>query len=546
MAAPMPWLLFRYLLGELLKVFAISASVLVMVTAFGAAIKPLAAEDLIGPLQTAKYILLAIVPMLQFAIPFAAAFAATLVLHRMTTDNEILAAAVSGLSYGRILAPMTFMGVALLVVMVVLTQWIIPRFWGLMDRNLAADVPRVVMASIKKGVPFRLDRYQIYADRGRAEPNPETGIGAPGMPRPVSRLVLSRVAAAELDDQGRLVTDVTARHAVIDVYRVEGRTLLMLALADTVAYQSDRGELISLGEMTLEPFLVPGGLRDEPIFLTQGELVAAYRSPDRFTYIRDAGVALAAAVQERQILASVGERLAAQGRIDLVEGDTRVQVTADSAVEGRLLRRDGRPVLALQEKAGVPMRRIAAAAASLVAAPGFRADSPVFDLVFEDCRVEDLEHGGAPNEGRKIAFRSHQVEGVPIEGMAAMQYEALLARADGAAPGPVAARADVLRARVEDVRLEIRARLHQRYAMSFTAILLPMLGGVLAIWLRNSLPLVIYVWAFAPSILDILLISGGDHMIRQGQLAAGTCVMWAGNGILLALLLWAFWRMARN
>ncbi|MHC4181408.1 MAG: hypothetical protein ACYSWU_28245, partial [Planctomycetota bacterium] len=72
----MPWLLYRYLLGELLRVFALCAAVLVLVIAFGAAIKPLAGDDLIGPLQTAKYIMLAAVPMLQFALPFAAGFAA--------------------------------------------------------------------------------------------------------------------------------------------------------------------------------------------------------------------------------------------------------------------------------------------------------------------------------------------------------------------------------------------------------------------------------------------------------------------------------------
>ena len=171
----MPWLLIRSMLVELLKVFAISATVLVMVTAFGAAIKPLADEDLIGPLQTAKYILLAIVPMLQFAIPFAAAFATTMVFHRMTGDNEILAAAASGISYRRILGPTLLLGCVLLTVMVILTQWVIPRFWGLMDRNLAADVTRVVMASIEKGVPFRIDRFQIYADRGRIIENPDVG-----------------------------------------------------------------------------------------------------------------------------------------------------------------------------------------------------------------------------------------------------------------------------------------------------------------------------------------------------------------------------------
>ena len=104
-----------------------SCGVLVMVIAFGAAIKPLAADDLIGAWQTTKYIMLATIPMLQFALPFAAAFAATIVLHRMTTDHEIQAASVSGISYRRILLPIAAMGVVLVAVMVLLTQSIVPR-----------------------------------------------------------------------------------------------------------------------------------------------------------------------------------------------------------------------------------------------------------------------------------------------------------------------------------------------------------------------------------------------------------------------------------
>jgi hypothetical protein len=41
------------MMAELLRVFGLTAAVLVLVVAFGAAIKPLAAEALVGPLQTA-------------------------------------------------------------------------------------------------------------------------------------------------------------------------------------------------------------------------------------------------------------------------------------------------------------------------------------------------------------------------------------------------------------------------------------------------------------------------------------------------------------
>ncbi len=82
--------------------------------------------------------------------------------------------------------------------------------------------------------------------------------------------------------------------------------------------------------------------------------------------------------------------------------------------------------------------------------------------------------------------------------------------------------------------------------MSLTALLLLVLGGTLAMVLRESLPLVIYVWAFVPSILDVILISGGGHMVRSGQVALGTAVLWSGNALLAAIIAFAYSRLIRN
>ena len=187
----MPWLLYRYILGEFLRVFLLSGGVLVTVIAFGAAIKPLAADELFGPAQTAKYIAFATVPMLQFALPFAAGFAATLVFHRLTNDNEIQAAAASGISYPRVLVPMFALGLVLVAIMVLLTQSIIPQFYAKMEQNISADIIRMFRASIEKGVPYKTGDMQIYADRIYELADPETGAQ--------TRLILIGVAAAELD-----------------------------------------------------------------------------------------------------------------------------------------------------------------------------------------------------------------------------------------------------------------------------------------------------------------------------------------------------------
>ena len=129
----MPWRLYRYILGELLRQVILTTAILVTIIAFGAVIKPLAGDSVLTTGQVLKYVGLAMIPMLQYALPFAAGFAATLTLHRLASENEILSMSTSGMSYRAIFAPIIGLGIVLMIIMVILTQTIIPRFFGLMS-----------------------------------------------------------------------------------------------------------------------------------------------------------------------------------------------------------------------------------------------------------------------------------------------------------------------------------------------------------------------------------------------------------------------------
>src|SRR3954467_15619691 len=210
-----PWILYRYIVTDLLRVIGLTAAVLVTVIAFGATIKPLANDNLIDAYQTAKYLGLAIIPMLQFALPFASGFAATITLHRMTSDNEIVAMSACGISYRRIIVPIVAVGFGLTLLMVVLTQWIIPRFWVMLEQTIATDVTRIFQASIAKGEPFQKGHLQIYADQILVDEHPRDTHAD-------TRMRLFHLAAAEMDRDGKVTTDVTARQAAVDVYHIEG------------------------------------------------------------------------------------------------------------------------------------------------------------------------------------------------------------------------------------------------------------------------------------------------------------------------------------
>ena len=535
--ALMPWLLYRYIIGELLRVFALSAGVLVMVIAFGAAIKPLAANDLIGAVQTAKHIMLATIPMLQYALPFAGAFAATIVMHRLTTDNEIQAIAVSGISYRRILMPLVALGVVLVAVMVLLTQSVAPRFWAMMDQNIASAVTRAFRASIDKGMPFEIGKIQIYADRIYEQPNPDTGAE--------TRLILIGVAAAELDDEGRIATDVTARQATVDIHRRGSNTYIQLEMLDTVVYTQTTGELIETPVIRPAPMLLPNPARDHPMFMTRREMLRLREHPDEYSHVMEAKAALAQTLHEIEVWRQLDEKLRSDRSLELV-GERRVlTIDADRVKRGKLSTFDGRPVMVRSVESNGVTVLYAAGKAELGQSGGSSLSDLAVSLALEDYDIIDEKTGGVINQRERLEFVGLAASGLIEQDLSTLDYEALMQRADGHG-SRVKSRVAVLKDRIKNLRLRIESRLQRRYALSLTALMLLLLGGTLAMVLRGSLPLVIYAWAFVPSILDVILISGGGHMVKSGQVALGTAVLWSGNALLAAIIAFAYRRLMRN
>ena len=168
----MPRILLRHIIAELLRVQILTASVLVAVIAFGAAIRPIM-QNLLGAEELLQFVALASVPMLQYALPFAGAFAGTIVYARLAADNEVLAMSAAGLSYRRILLPAAVLGVALLVGMAVLVDAGVPRFWTSMRRLITRDVTRLFVSAVERGEAFRVGNTQLYADEVLVIPGEE-------------------------------------------------------------------------------------------------------------------------------------------------------------------------------------------------------------------------------------------------------------------------------------------------------------------------------------------------------------------------------------
>jgi lipopolysaccharide export LptBFGC system permease protein LptF len=562
----MPWLLYRSIAAELLKVIGLTTAVLVTVIAFGATIKPLAGDSLLNAGQIARYLGLAIVPMLQYALPFAAGFGATLALHRMTADNEVQAMAAGGISYRRILLPVAGLGLGLGIIMVGLTQWVIPRFWSAIERVLAKDMTTLFAASIRRGEAFEIGELHIWAD--------DIVIDQPDEPNaPQTRMILVRVAAAELDERGRVATDITSAQAIVDIYRRDGRTYLKLVMNDAVAYRAGAGdrELVSLGK--IEPtraLALPAGVRDSPKAMTQTQLLALRRNPEDFGPIIEAKLDLITAIRQTYALNWINEQLRSAGQVELA-GDAQggsgerayvivaARLRGDEVIGRRASVETGtgaesaadnqRIIEIVQRQDDVAARRFLAREARLAptgAAPG--DEHPAFDLMLTDVEVSDLRQGGAAIPKSSVVISNlHVAAETGPDGLAAYSSHDLLAHVEQM-PGDLdllEGRVAGLRHHLAELQWEITGRLLNRYALSTTAVLLALLGAVLAMWLRDSLPLTIYLWSFMPSIIDLILISAGEQLLRDGH-AAGHFVMWSGNAVILLVTLAAYRRLARH
>lgn len=550
-------LLDRFILTDCARLGFFTTIILVGVIAFGATIKPLSQESLLTASQLVRYVSLACVPMLQFALPFAAGFAGTLSLHRMTNDNEVIAAAASGISYRRLLMPVLALGFALAILMVVLMQAVIPRFWVMLERTIASDVVLLLEAAVDRHEPFTVGDLQIWADDLVKAEDPGTAD---------ERLHLFHVAVADLDDDGRVVTDLTAEQVVLDLHRNPEATELRLRLRDAVAYRPSDRLLAWIERPQATTVRLPRVMEGSGKRMTRSQLLHLRDHPDEHSHVDRLRLRLAELLRERAARDAVDAGLRERGWVGLVGGGPEgvsYRVEADELRGARFRLDAGGPVSIVEVVEGVEQRRFVARRATFrprerselqSVATGLTVGAAApeselrFDLLMTDVQWTDLR---APEEGNRlaeVALDNLAVAGSPGDELLDSLSAELLAQAETITgdSAVIDAAAYDLSERIAGLMREIRGRLLKRYAMAMTAPLLLLLGATLAMWLRHATPLVIYLWAFLPSVVDLIVISSGEHVIRDGDVLAGTAIMWSGNVFMVLLILFAYLKLSRN
>ncbi len=325
---PMPRTLYRHILGELLKLMLTTTAVLVVVLGFFFAIKPIS-DGLLSPASLIKVVVYAIPGMLPFALPFAAALASTLVFYRMSSDNEITAAAAGGISYRSLLMPVLGLGLAIGLLTLFLSNWVVPRFWQLVEKEMEKDVVKLVVRQIQRGEVIEWGDMVLYADAAeeRVAEAPADGGRAPD-----ARLVMEGVAVGKMqireekDADGNvrhtqvMGAEYTARQAVVDLYRDEeqGRLFATMMLADVVIDDPSSGTLVAVERQPINAREVPIPLQQKPKFMSLPRLQQLSREPERSPEVRGYMQSLRRAMAERAVREQVVQKLLAGEALSLV------------------------------------------------------------------------------------------------------------------------------------------------------------------------------------------------------------------------------------
>ncbi len=538
-----PSTLWRMVTGDLWKLLALTAAVIVAVTVFGFTVRPLA-DGRLGPVEALRFMALAIVPMMQYALPFAAGFSATLVYHRLAVDQESTAAYAAGISHRSLLAPAVITAFGLAAGLLLLADQAMPRLLRTATEMVTDDVAKLIVGQVRRGDSIQIDRRLLYAD-GATTLGPDPKSGA------YEQLVLSGVLAVELGENGEVVREASGRVAYVWLYRgrspaVDGRrggvddpggTTVVLRLRDAV------GQGLGMGVSELEDstavYRIPNTFLDDPKYFSWAQLERVRQRPETMDWIDAIRRSLAAAMSEEAVAGSIAGELSRDGRLALEDGAGRAVLVRARGLGPRDAA-GGWPLVApaagievVTTDAAGAQRVQRAARGTLVPQSKFDGETGLIDLRLEEvsgqvARDADAREPAAP-AGRLSRW---SVEGLRFAGAApgnllSLSCEELLARADNPGDTRVRDEAARLRTEIRYLQQEITSKLHERLATAVAAGLMVLCGAVLGLRHAASLPLTVYLWSFLPALVCLLTISGGQKSAHSYGWP-GLLLLWGG------------------
>ncbi len=163
----MVFILHRYILRELLKVFILTTVALTLILSLGSILQPIQ-EYGVGPVQVLHLLIYSIPITLTFVLPIAALFAAALVYGRIAGDNELDACRASGISLFTLMYPGLALAIVVTIVNLIMSFHTVPVYVHKAEEHIKTDAKQILFRNIQRKGYYELESddgaYRIFAD----------------------------------------------------------------------------------------------------------------------------------------------------------------------------------------------------------------------------------------------------------------------------------------------------------------------------------------------------------------------------------------------
>ncbi len=564
--------LWRAITFEFWRLLLLTTSVLVATISFAITIKPLADGKLSAD-QAIRFMVYAIPPMLAYALPFAAGFAATITYHRMAAENEATAIYASGISHKKFLFPALASGIILASGMFVLNDQVIPRFLKEMERMVTQDFAKIFVTQLQSGQSAQIGNNEIHADFvERVPPDPGSPI--------IDQYLLGGVALVKAEPDGTVTIDGTAKRAWIlllpawalgeeDRARIgndDATTVLMKFIDLTI---NRDGSPITIDPFTLPAFPIPRVFKDDPKFMTSAEMRSLKDNPDQMNFVDSHRVELAKGIASIQVFREVVAKARDGGAIEFVSGPggtitvlaggfkasqgqwillpqpqtNRIEIEVVDA-SGRIDRLRAQEAVVHPEHDSSDDPLLAASSAK-----------PTLSFTLELTGVEvlgSLEDDRPATETASTEYVNLRFKQDPLDDILAMPSAELLEYAKPYVTEGTEEYAEfliprhfMLEFKIKSLQNEILSKINERWAMALSALVMVLAGAVIALELRDAQPLAVYQWSFFPALGTIVLISGGQQSIHNSGVF-GIPIIYSGILVLLVYTWFALRKVSKH
>ena len=553
----MAWTIYWYILKDLARLLVLSSLVLAVVISFAVAIKPLSDGDL-DPLLLVKFIIYVMPTLLTLVLPFAGAFAGTMVFNRMASDNEIMVCSVGGMSYRSILVPVLGLGLVLFLILYYMSNWVVPWFFHQSQLIVQKDVTTMLVRQVKAGRPVEIpggDGRVLFADNASVS---ELAMDTPqGQVAPYQRITLIGVSLGRFDVENKLRELSTAQQADLYLFRQEQQTWAQLNFRNATV-EDEKGNFHSYKKIEMQPMVLPNPFSDDLRYLSWSELIKLADQPHRYDDVARRKLRLEMAMARQRLLDNTVSQLDTNrgiGKVVFLSGsDIRYEISAPQVRQGptalTLIGDDTAAVIVSCYTKGLQEFTYESSLAELKVELFDFPSEPEVELELYNPQVRDIRRDLPPTAKKTKSFKRLRWASPLRKPLSAYKPQLLLAEVDNnfSQSALVVARAKALAQNIRKVHRKISAYFYERCALAVTSLLVMLLGAVLSMKLRGAMPLTVYFWTFLLATVCVFITRSGVNVASDPQfsLVGSILVLWLGNLVLLAAVFVVYVKLSKN